>query len=99
VQVECLPLDVPTSVDADITPLGIGESLKVSDLPTPDKAVILTSPDEVIVSVVTPQILRVEEEEAEEVAAEGAEEGEAEGEAPAEAGTGQEAAEGGESES
>jgi len=89
-QVECLPTDVPTHIDADITKLGINESLKVSDLKAPEKSTILTSLDEVVVSVVPPQVLRVEE--AEEVAAE-AVEGE-EAEAGAEGAAGEEAAEG-----
>jgi large subunit ribosomal protein L25 len=63
-QVECLPQNVPTAIEADISGLGINESLKVSDVPVPPKAEVLTSPDEVVVSVVPPQILRVEEEEA-----------------------------------
>jgi large subunit ribosomal protein L25 len=75
-EVECLPQDVPTSIEADITRLGINESLKVSDVPAPPKCAILTSPDEIVVSVVPPQVLRVEEEEAAEAAAEGAEAGE-----------------------
>ena len=79
-QVECLPQDVPTSIEADISGLGINESLKVADVEAPPKGAILTAPDEIIVSVVPPQVLRVEEEEA---AAEGAP---AEGEAPAEGG-------------
>jgi large subunit ribosomal protein L25 len=83
---ECFPQDVPTSIDADISGLGINESLKVTDLDIPDRVTLLTSPDEVIVSVVPPQILRVEEEVPAEVeeaaleaaaAAEGAEGGEA----------------------
>jgi large subunit ribosomal protein L25 len=88
--VECLPTDVPTHIDADITKLGINESLKVSDLKAPEKSTVLTSADEVVVSVVPPQVLRVEE--AEEVAAE-AVEGE-EAEAGEEGATGEEAAEG-----
>jgi large subunit ribosomal protein L25 len=63
-QLECFPQDVPTSVEADITSLGIGESLKVSDLTIPPDCTILTSTEENVVSVVTPQVLRVEEEEA-----------------------------------
>jgi large subunit ribosomal protein L25 len=83
-QVECLPQNVPTLIEADISPLGINESLKVSDVRIPPKTEILTSLDEVVVSVVPPQILRVEEEEveaAEAVEGEEAIEGE---EAPAE---------------
>jgi large subunit ribosomal protein L25 len=84
---ECFPQDVPSAIEADITALGIGDSLKVSDLKIPGKTTVLTSQDETIVSIVHPQILVVEEEVAEEVegeeAAEGAE-GAEEGEAPAE---------------
>jgi large subunit ribosomal protein L25 len=81
---ECFPQDVPTSIEADISRLGINESLKVSDLEIPDKLTVLTSLDEVIVSVVPPQVLKLEEE----VAAE------AEAEAAAEAGVAAEGAEG-----
>jgi large subunit ribosomal protein L25 len=70
-QLECFPQDVPTAVEADITELGIGESLKVEDLAVPPDCTILTSTDEIVVSVVTPQVLRVEEEVA--VGAEAAE--------------------------
>jgi large subunit ribosomal protein L25 len=62
VHVECLPQDVPTSIDADVSPLAIGESLKVSDLAVPEGCTVLSPQDEVVVSVVTPQVLRVEEE-------------------------------------
>jgi large subunit ribosomal protein L25 len=87
--VECLPTDVPTHIDADITRLGINESLKVSDLEAPERCTILTSVDEVVVSVVPPQVLRVEE--VEEAAAEAVEGAEAE--AGAEGATGEEASE------
>jgi large subunit ribosomal protein L25 len=96
-QVECLPHDVPNSIEADITPLGINESLKVSDVRVPGNVTVLTPEDETVVSVVPPQVLKVEEEEAvegEEVlegeeAAEGAE-----GEAAAAEGEGSAAPEG-----
>jgi large subunit ribosomal protein L25 len=91
---ECFPQDVPTSIEADISTLGINESLKVSDLEIPDKLTLLTSLDEVIVSVVPPQVLRLEEEAAAEAEAEAA----AEAGAAAEGAEGEEAApEGGES--
>jgi large subunit ribosomal protein L25 len=89
IHLECFPQDVPTSIEADISALGINESLKVTDLQIPDNLTLLTSPDEAVVSVVPPQVLRVEEELAE--AEEGAEV--AEGEA-AEGAEGEEAAQG-----
>jgi large subunit ribosomal protein L25 len=78
---ECFPQDVPDAIEADITKLGIGESLRVSDLDIPDTLSLLTAPDETVVSVVTPQILVVEEEEEEEEVAEGEAAEGAEGEA------------------
>ena len=67
-QVECLPQDVPTAIEADVSDLGINDSLKVSDLPAGGRFTILTSPEEVIVAVVPPQVLKVEEEEVAEAA-------------------------------
>src|SRR5205823_2539646 len=82
-QVECFPQDVPASIEADITHVALNDSLKVSDLKLPVAVTILTDPEEIVVSVVPPQVLRVEAEEEEAEAAEG-EEG-AEGEAGEEA--------------
>ena len=95
-QVECLPTDVPEAIEADITGLEIGMSLKVSDLAVPSGATILTGPDESVVAVVQPQA-PVEEEEAAAEGEEGAVEGE-EGEGAAEGEGGSEGAsdEGGE---
>jgi large subunit ribosomal protein L25 len=75
-EVECLPADVPEAIDADISALEIGMSLRVSDLVAPRGTTILTNPEESVVAVQQPQMaVEVEEEEAAE--------GEAvEGEAP-----------------
>jgi large subunit ribosomal protein L25 len=86
-QLESLPQDVPSAIEADISRIGMNESLKVSDLELPPGVTLLTAEDETVVSVVPPQVLRVEEEE-------GAAEGEGvEAEAGAEGATGDEAAE------
>ena len=92
--VECLPGDVPEAIEADISPIELGSSLHVSDLVVPSGVTMLTSPDEVVLSVVTPQIMKLEEavpEEGEAVAEaaegeEGAPAAAAEGGAPAEGG-------------
>jgi large subunit ribosomal protein L25 len=83
-ELECFPQDVPTAVEADISRLGINESLKVSDLKPPPNCTVLTPSDEAVVSVVPPQVLRVEEAVPAELAA--AEGEEAAGEEGAEAG-------------
>jgi large subunit ribosomal protein L25 len=93
IKAECLPADVPDRIEADISHLGIGDVLRVGDLKAPGGVTILSDPEETIVSVVPPPILRVEEEEAAaaaeaeaaEAEAEGATAREAEGAAPAEA--------------
>ena len=86
-QVESFPQDVPAAIEADISGLGINESVKVSDLKIPARLTVLTPIDEVVVSVVPPQVLRVEEEEAAEAVevaeGEAAEEGAAGGETAA----------------
>ena len=91
-QAECLPGDVPEAIDADITELEVGDSLKVADLTAPEGVTILSPPDESVVSVVVPQARIVEEVEelegveGEEVAEEGAEAPAEEGAAPPEEG-------------
>jgi len=86
INAESLPGDVPQSIEVDISTLEIGDSFRVGDLATLAGVTILTPEDETILSVVTPQVLEVEE-----AAAEGAEV--AEGEAPAAEGEGGEAGE------
>jgi len=77
IEVECLPFDVPESVEIDVSDLGIGDNIHVSDLRVPSSVEILSEPEELVLAVVQPQApIEVEEE---------AVEGEAvEGEAPAE---------------
>ena len=79
VSVECFPTDVPEAIDIDVSPLDIGDSIKVGDLEVPDGGEITSNPEDSVVAVQQPQA-RVELDEAE-AAAEAAE-----GEAAEEAG-------------
>jgi large subunit ribosomal protein L25 len=64
-EVESLPGDVPEAIEADISGLEIGMSLRVSDLVAPEGATILTNPEESVVAVQQPQMaVELEEEEA-----------------------------------
>ncbi|MGH2661081.1 MAG: 50S ribosomal protein L25/general stress protein Ctc [Actinomycetota bacterium] len=77
-QVECLPGDVPDGIDADVSELQVGDSLRVSDIVAPEGVAVLTPPEESLLSVVVPQVRVVEEvaevaEEEEEAPAEGEE--------------------------
>lgn len=63
IHVECLPTDIPQSVDLDVTAVELGQVLHVSDLSIPDKVKILHQPNEAIVSV---HLEKVKEEKTEE---------------------------------
>jgi large subunit ribosomal protein L25 len=52
VHVRCLPTEVPEGIDADVSSLGIGDSLRVSDLSAAARFEILNDPDTVVASVV-----------------------------------------------
>ena len=68
-EVECMPTDVPATVEVDVTSLGIGSSIHVSDL-TPSKGqTYLNDSHMTVVSVVAPAA-EEEEKSAEEVAEE-----------------------------
>lgn len=92
-QIECLPQDVPDQIEVDITDVELGGMIHVSDLVTPTGVTVLTNPEDAVLSIITPAVLRVEadlsvpgEEGVEAVAPEAAEgeEGEEGAEAPAE---------------
>lgn len=72
-RVEVLPTDVPESLEADISNLGIGDSLHVSDIKIPGNVTVVTPMEETLVTVVPPPVLVVEPTEEELAAAEAAE--------------------------
>ena len=69
--IECLPKDIPQSLELDVTELNIGDSIHVSDLNF-ENITILNPEDTIVVSVVLPKVeIEVEEvEEGEEFAEE-----------------------------
>ena len=78
--VEALPMEIPEHIDADISVLAIGDSLRLADLPAIDGVTFLDDPDETVLATVTPPTVV---EEPEEELEEGEEaEGVAEGEEP-----------------
>jgi large subunit ribosomal protein L25 len=95
VRVEALPLEVPERLELDVSAMEIGDTLRLSDLRTPEGVTLLDDPETVLANVAIPT--RVEEpeealEEGEELPegevpteeqAEGAAEGTAESEADA----------------
>lgn len=51
VEVECLPVHIPESINVDITELTIGHSVHVGDIVAPIGAVILSDPKAAVVSI------------------------------------------------
>ncbi len=50
-EVECLPMDIPTVIDVDISALDIGDSMKVADITLDDKVTAKSNADQIIVSI------------------------------------------------
>ena len=53
VEVECLPADIPSHIDVDVTNLEVGGSLRVSDLPHSGKVKFLDAEDATVAHVVS----------------------------------------------
>lgn len=89
-EVSCLPLAIPDSINVDVSELDIGGSVHVRDLVLPEDVDPQVDPSDTVVHVIAPRVEEEETPEEEEALAEGeappAEDGEAaagEGEAPA----------------
>jgi large subunit ribosomal protein L25 len=78
-KIEALPTDLPPAIEVEVSGLGIGEHLRVADVTAPRGVAILSAPDEIIVSIVEPQVMpTVTEAEAGEEAGAPSPEGETE---------------------
>src|SRR5438309_10676327 len=53
VEVECLPGDIPSHIDADVSDLVFGKVLRVADLPRGEKVKVLTDPNQTVAHVTT----------------------------------------------
>ncbi len=60
--VSCLPVDIPERIEFDIKDLRMGDIVRVSEIEVEDKVKILNDPNEVVVSIIHPTHLVVEEE-------------------------------------
>ncbi|MEX0878424.1 MAG: 50S ribosomal protein L25 [Thermoanaerobaculia bacterium] len=68
IEIECLPSNIPAHIAVDVSELGIGDAIRVSDLPPIEGVRIVDNPEKVVVHVAHP----TREEEPVAVAAEGA---------------------------
>jgi large subunit ribosomal protein L25 len=65
IQVSCLPADIPEKIEVDLLELHLGDIVRVEDIKLDEKIKVLSNPDEVIVSIIHPTHLVVEEPEVE----------------------------------
>ncbi|WP_018993509.1 MULTISPECIES: 50S ribosomal protein L25/general stress protein Ctc [unclassified Thioalkalivibrio] len=84
IEVECLPGDLPESIDIDVVEMDVGDTIHISELKLPKgvESVALMHGEDydyAVVSVLLPRAAKAEEEEGEEVEAAEAEGAEAEG--------------------
>ena len=59
--IECLPKDIPDSLEVDVSELEIGDSIHVSELSF-DNVEILSDPSETVVQVIAPRTVDVDDE-------------------------------------
>ncbi len=62
IEVECLPADIPEKFEVDVSNLMIHDSIHVKDLSIPPNVKILNEPEQIVISVVSPKKVEVEEE-------------------------------------
>lgn len=55
VVVECLPTQIPETIEIDISALGVGDSLHVSDIKLPSEVTLVTSAEGAVATVVMPK--------------------------------------------
>ncbi len=86
ISVECVPADIPDTIEHDVTELGLEDGVQIKDLVLPDGVESIGNPDDTVAMVHVPRAMIVEEPTVAE--GEEGEEGEeaVEGEASADAG-------------
>lgn len=69
--VEALPMEVPERIEADVSAMEVGDTLRLADLAAIDGVVFLDDPDETVIANVAAPTVEVEPEVEEEEAVEG----------------------------
>ncbi len=54
IELECLPADIPSNINIDITHLDMGDSLRCSDVELDEKLIMKTAEEQIIISVTHP---------------------------------------------
>ena len=82
-EVQCLPGDIPEAIEIDISDLDIGDSIHVEEIPLGENAEFTADINFTVITVLSPKVEALEEEEAEEELEEGEEAAEGEEDASA----------------
>lgn len=64
-QLNCLPENIPSAIDIDVSELKVGDSLHVNQIVLPKGVTLTAESEELVVSVLPPQVTATTEEEAE----------------------------------
>lgn len=54
VEVECLPTEIPKSIEVDVSQLKIGDAIHIKDINFPSQIKVLSSPEAIVLSVAAP---------------------------------------------
>lgn len=74
VRIECLPLDIPESIDVDVTDLRVGQAIRARDLPASDTWALADLDQKVLVHIMASRATDLPEDEEAGTEAEAAEE-------------------------
>jgi large subunit ribosomal protein L25 len=56
IEIECLPADIPTHIEVDVTELMVGMSIRVKDIATDAKWKAVTDPEMMLLHVIIPKV-------------------------------------------
>ena len=56
IEVECLPADIPNTIEVDVTELMVGQSIRVKDIATNPKWKAVTEPELMLLHVIIPKV-------------------------------------------
>jgi large subunit ribosomal protein L25 len=56
IEIECLPADIPTHIEVDVTELMVGMSIRVKDVATNPKWKAMTDPEMMLLHVIIPKV-------------------------------------------
>ena len=61
-EISCLPLGIPDSIDVDVSSLDIGDAIRVSDLDLPEGVSTTAEPERAVAHVIAARVIEEEEE-------------------------------------